>query len=44
MKEIIKARREVTEPAKVSYEPIKTVFENANEWIKFKLQQRGINI
>lgn len=44
MKEIIKARREVKEPAKVNYEPIKTVFENANEWIKFKLQQRGINI
>jgi hypothetical protein len=44
MRDIIKARREVKEPAKVNYEPIKTVFENANEWIKFKLQQRGINI
>jgi hypothetical protein len=44
MKEIIKARREVKEPAKVSYEPVKTVFENANDWMKFKLRQRGIII
>ena len=44
MKEIIKARREVKEPAKVSYEPVKTVFENTNDWMKFKLRQRGIII
>ena len=42
MAEIIKSRREVKEPAKVSYEPIKTVFENADQWLRWKLNKRGI--